>query len=226
MEGTLNLPWHKQLHWRILIAMALGILVGWIGGQAVVPYIGWLGTLFVKLLRMVIVPLVVTSIITGVASVGGGANLGRLFGKTMGYYVLTSALAATTGLIVVNLIKPGASANIEQAAQKDLPELATPGSPVELLMDIVPTNVIQAAATADMLALIFFSIMFGIAIAGLPEGHRTPLTKFFESAFQAMMRLTGGVIAFAPIGVFGLMTRTVGETGFDALKALALYMVT
>ena len=206
--------------------MALGILVGWIGGAAVVPYIGWLGTLFVKLLRMVIVPLVLTSIVTGVASVGGGSSLGRLFGKTMGYYFATSALAAMTGLLVVNLIQPGKGADIASAEQKALPELSTPGSPIELLLDIVPTNVVQAAATADMLALIFFSIMLGIAIAGLEDKYRETMSNFFESAFQAMMKLTGGVIAFAPIGVFGLMTRTVGETGFSAFKALGLYMVT
>ena len=206
--------------------MALGILVGWIGGAAVVPYVGWLGTLFVKLLRMVIVPLVLTSIVTGVASVGGGSSLGRLFGKTMGYYVATSALAAMTGLLVVNLIQPGKGADIASAEQKELPELSTPGSPVDLLLDIVPTNVVQAAATADMLALIFFSIMLGIAIAGLDDKYRETMSNFFESAFQAMMKLTGGVIAFAPIGVFGLMTRTVGETGFSAFKALGLYMVT
>ena len=206
--------------------MALGILVGWLGGAAVVPYIGWLGTLFVKLLRMVIVPLVLTSIVTGVASVGGGSSLGRLFGKTMGYYFATSALAAMTGLLVVNLIQPGKGADIASAEQKALPELSTPGSPIELLLDIVPTNVVQAAATADMLALIFFSIMLGIAIAGLEDKYRETMSNFFESAFQAMMKLTGGVIAFAPIGVFGLMTRTVGETGFSAFKALGLYMVT
>ncbi|MEM9597560.1 MAG: cation:dicarboxylase symporter family transporter, partial [Acidobacteriota bacterium] len=226
MEGAQNLPWYKQLHWQILAAMAAGISAGVVGGEAIVPHVAWLGTLFVKLLRMIIVPLVLTSIITGVASVGGGRSLGRLFGKTLGYYVATSALAAITGLLVVNLIQPGVGAKLTQAKTAELPELETAGSPADLLLDIVPRNVVQAAAEADMLALIFFCILLGISIAGLPDVHRRPLTTFFDAAFQAMMRLTGGVIRFAPIGVFGLMARTVGETGFDAFRALGLYMVT
>lgn len=207
--------------------MILGITVGWIGGAEVVPYIGWLGTLFVRLLRMIIVPLVLTSIVTGVAAVGGGRSLGRLFGKTLGYYVLTSGLAAVTGLIMVNLIAPGVGANLGQAATQALPpDLATPGSPIDLLIDMVPMNVVQAAAEADMLALIFFCILLGLSIAGLPDHHREPLTTFFDSAFHAMMRLTSGVIHFAPIGVFGLMVRVVGETGFSAFQALGMYMLT
>ena len=206
--------------------MVAGIAVGHVGGAAVVPYVGWIGTLFVKLLRMVIVPLVLTSIVTGVASLGDSRNLGRIFSKTLGYYVLTSALAAIVGLVLVNLIQPGVGANLAAAQGKELPELSTPTSPVELLLDIVPQNVIQAAAEADMLALIFFCILLGISIAGLPDEHRRPLNTFFEAAFQAMMKLTGGVIQVAPLGVFGLMARTVGETGFSAFKALGLYMLT
>ncbi len=206
--------------------MAAGILVGHVGGAEVVPWLGWLGTLFVKLLRMIIVPLVLTSIVTGVSSLGDSRNLGRLFSKTLGYYVLTSFLAATVGLIFVNIIKPGVGAELTAAIQEELPELSSPSSPVQLLLDIVPQNVIQAAAEADMLALIFFCILFGMSIAALPENHRVVLNGFFEAAFQAMMKLTGGVIQFAPIGVFGLMVRTVGETGFSAFKALGLYMIT
>ncbi|MEL7061718.1 MAG: dicarboxylate/amino acid:cation symporter [Acidobacteriota bacterium] len=226
MKIAANLPWYRRLHWQIVVALALGVLVGWIGGEEVVPYVGWLGTLFVRLLRMVIVPLVLTSIVSGVASVGGGRSLGRLFGKTLSYYVTTSLLAVLAGLLVVNLIRPGDHAGLEAAQQAELPELSTPSSPVELLLDIVPRNVVQAAAQADMLGLIFFAICLGIAIAGLEERHRLTMTNFFDAAFEAMMRLTAGVIAVAPLGVFGLMARTVGETGFDAFAALALYMVT
>ena len=206
--------------------MVAGILVGHFGGEAIVPYVGWLGTLFVKLLRMVIVPLVLTSIVTGVSSLGNGRNLGRIFSKTLGYYVLTSGMAAMVGLLLVNLIRPGVGANLSDASPQALPELAAPTSPIDLLLDVVPQNVVQAAAEADMLALIFFCILLGMAVAGLPDAHREPLATFFEAAFQAMMRLTGGVIQFAPIGVFGLMARTVGETGFSAFKALGLYMLT
>ena len=107
-----NLPWYRRLHWQILIAMALGTVVGLVGGTEVVPKVDWLGTLFIKLLKMIIVPLILTSIVSGVASVGGGRDLGRLFGKTLGYYVLSSALAIFAGLFAVNLIRPGFGANI------------------------------------------------------------------------------------------------------------------
>lgn len=206
--------------------MVAGIVVGHLGGASVVPYVGWLGTLFVKLLRMVIVPLVLTSIVTGVASLGNSRNLGRIFSKTLGYYVLTSGMAAMVGLVLVNLIRPGVGANLTGVTSQDLPELQSASSPVELLLDVVPQNVVQAAAEADMLALIFFCILLGMAVAGLPDAHRKPLSTLFEAGFQAMMRLTSGVIQFAPFGVFGLMTRTVGETGFSAFKALGLYMLT
>ena len=226
IQDARKVPWWKKLHWQIFVAMALGILVGRIGGEAVVPYVGWLGTLFIKLLRMIIVPLVLTSIISGVASLGGGRDLGRLFGKTLGYYVATSALAAITGLLLVNLIRPGDAFDQERATSKELPDLQTAGSPIELLLDIVPQNFVDAMAKADMLGIIFFCIVFGIAIAGLPAKHRDPLTTLINAAFHAMMRLTGGIIMVAPIGVFGLITRVVGETGFESFAALGLYMVT
>ena len=226
MENPLNLPWYRRLHWQIFAAMFLGTVAGLIGGAELVPKVGWLGEIFIKLLKMVIVPLVFTSIISGVASVGGGRDVGRLFGKTLGYYVLTSGLAALTGLILVNLIQPGVGAQFAGLEGGPLPELTTATSPKELLLDVVPQNIIAASAEAKMLAMIFFCIVFGITIGGLDEKPRTVLTEFFNAGFQAMMKLTGGIIRFAPIGVFGLIVRVVGESGFASFKALGLYMIT
>ncbi len=226
MKNSDVAPWYRRLHWQILIAMALGTLVGLIWGEAVVPKVGWLGTLFIRLLKMVIVPLIFTSIISGVSAVGGGRSLGRLFGKTMGYYVLSSALAILAGLFMVNLIKPGVGANIAGTEAATIPELQTPGSPVELLLDIVPENVVAAAAEPSMLAVIFFSILLGISIASLPDRPREFLVELFDSLFQAMMKLTSGVIRFAPLGVFGLITRVVGTSGLESFRALGLYMAT
>lgn len=226
MENSTVAPWYKRLHWQILIAMALGTLVGLIWGEQVAPKVGWLGSLFIRLLKMVIVPLIVTSIVSGVSAVGGGRSLGRLFGKTMGYYVLSSTLAILAGLVMVNLIRPGVGANIAGTETATIPELSTPSSPVELLLDIVPENVVAAAAKPNMLAMIFFSILMGISIAGLPDKPRDFLIQLFDAAFQAMMRLTSGVIRFAPIGVFGLITRVVGTSGLESFRALGLYMTT
>jgi len=218
-------PWYRQLHWQIFLGMGLGLAAGLVGGEALAERVGWLGSLFVRLLKMVIIPLVITSIVTGVASVGGGRDLGRLFGKTLGYYVLSSALAVLTGLLVLNLLRPGVGAEIAGAESRTLPDLQTPGSLRELLLEMVPLNVIDAASKPDMLGVIFFCIVFGMAIAGLPREPREKLLGLFDSAFQAMMALTSGIIRLAPIGVFALIARVAGESGLGAFRALALYMV-
>lgn len=221
-------PWYKRLHWQILIAMALGVAAGILGGEPFAERVGWLGTLFIRLLKMVIVPLVLTSIISGIASVGGGRTVGRLFGKTLGYYMLSSLLAILVGLAAVNLIQPGRGAGLLDPTRAEvLPEdLTTPSSAVDLLLDIVPENLFVAASKPDMLAVIFFSILFGLAAGTLPDEPRRVLVGFFEAAFQAMMRLTGFVIALAPIGVFGLMVRAIATFGLESFQAMALYMLT
>jgi len=226
MEPRPELPWYRRLHWQVLGAMLLGAITGLVFGEPAAAQIGWVGDLFMKLLRMIIVPLVLTSIVSGVAAVGDGQALGRLFSKTLGYYVLSSVLAIGVALFLVNLIRPGVGANMTATAQADLPALETPASPVELLLDIVPENVVQAAATGDMLALIFFSIVFGVAVTTLPLKNRTVVIELFEALFEAMMRLTSGIIRFLPIGVFALITRMVGTTGFESFRPLALYAVT
>jgi Na+/H+-dicarboxylate symporter len=226
MNEEIRLPWFRQLHWQIFIAMALGICAGLIGGEALANQVGWLGTLFIRLLKMVIVPLVITSVVSGVASVGGGRSLGRMFSKTLGYYVLSSALAILVGLIIVNILKPGVGAQFADVAEATLPSLDIASSPVQILLNMVPENIAAAAATGDMLALIVFAILLGAAIANLPKGPQDTLRGFFEAAFEAIMKLTGWIIRLAPIGVFGLIVRVVGVSGFGSFKALGLYMVT
>lgn len=219
-------PWYRQLHWQILIAMALGAALGAIGGEAVVPAVAWLGTLFIRLLKMVIVPLIVFSMVSGIASVGAGGRLGRLFGKTFGYYVLSSLLAILLGLLLVNWIRPGVGANLVDAAKSTLPALEKPESLLAIIEQVIPTNLVAALAGGDMLAIIFFCILLGAAIAGLPEAPRSALCGFFDAGFAAMMRLTSWIIALAPLGVLGLITRLVGESGAGGFRALGLYALT
>ena len=204
--------------------MILGTLAGLVGGEALADNISWIGQLFIKLLKMIIVPLVLTSIISGVASVGGKAGLGRLFGKTLGYYVLTSFFAVIMGLVLTNILRPGVGADIGGAEIQELPTLTVVTSPVQLILDIVPENIVAAAAEMKMLSLIFFSIVLGISIASLPENHRKTLLGGIGSAFEAMMKLTSGIIRLvAPIGVFSLIATLVGTTGLASFKALGLY---
>ena len=226
MHSNPDAPWYTRLHWQVFLAMAAGALTGAFFGAEAAARVGWIGDLFMRLLRMVIVPLVLASIISGVASVGSGRTIGRLFSKTLGYYVLSSLLAILAGLFLVNLIRPGVRGSLTGAARAELPVLSTPSSPVQLLLDVVPSNIVQAAANADMLAIIFFSILIGAAIAGLPSHSQQVLTDLFDALFRTMMRLTGGIIKLLPIGVLALITQVVGTTGFEAFRALALYMVT
>lgn len=219
--------WYYKLHWQVLGAMLLGALTGLTFGEGAADAVGWIGDLFMRLLRMIIVPLVIASIVSGVASIGGGRAIGRLFGKTLGYYLMTSFLAATTGLIVVNLFRPGVGASLGEAAGGEMPELDIPTSGVDLLLDIVPPNVLTAAAAGDMLPIIFFSIVLGAAITTLKaDGPRTTLIGFFDAFFQAMVALTAGIIKLLPIGVFALITRMVGTTGFESFAPLIRYFLT
>lgn len=225
MEYNPDLPWYRRLHWQVAAAMVAGVLVGVLGGEGAANALGWMGDLFMRLLRMIIVPLVLTSIVSGVASVGGGRAIGRLFSKTLGYYVTSSLLAACVGVLMFNIWRPGQGADLSTAVQDELPQLDTP-SGLDLLLNVVPRNFVDAMASADMLAIIFFCIVFGAAITTLPEKPRTLVTDIFESFFKVMMNLTSGIIKFLPIGVFALITRMVGSTGFEAFTPLLKYVGT
>ena len=225
MEYNPDLPWYRRLHWQVAAAMLAGVGVGLAGGEGAANALGWLGDLFMRLLRMIIVPLVLTSIVSGVASVGGGRAIGRLFSKTLGYYVTSSLLAACVGVLMFNLWSPGRGADLSSAASQELPQLATPTG-IDLLLNVVPRNFIDAMASGDMLAIIFFCIVFGAAITTLPEKPRAQVTDIFESFFKVMMNLTSGIIKFLPIGVFALITRMVGNTGFEAFAPLLKYVGT
>ena len=219
-------PWFLRLHWQIFAAMAIGAGAGAIGGTELADRVGWLGTLFLRLLRMVIVPLVLTSVVPGVASIGGGRDVGRLFGKTFGYYLLSSTLAILVGLVFANAIRPGVGAELAGVGEGALPEIETPASVADMLLRMVPTNPLEAAAGGDILGLIVFSILLGVAIGRLSDGPRVHLLGVFEAGFQAMMVLTGGIIRLAPLGVFGLITSAVASTGVEAFRALGWYAIT
>ena len=213
-----------RLHWQVFAAMIIGISIGLTPvGDTVAAYTGWLGTLFMRLLRMIIVPLVITSIISGVASAGSGRTVGRMFGKTIGYYLVSSLLAAVTGLILFNIFNPGRGYPVTDTGMEP-PDLATPESPVDLLFTIVPDNFLEAATAGDMLMVIFFCILFGVAVTTLPQGPRDKITGLVDALFKAMMSLTTGIIKLLPIGVFGLMVTLVGQTGLQAFGNLGQYV--
>lgn len=230
-----------DLHWQILIALLLGVCAGlvWpegssrVGGVDPVGVFGFVGTLFLRGLKMVIVPLVTASIISGVSSAGSGRGLGRLFGKTVGWYVGSSLLAIVTGLALVNLVRPGVDAQGPVAARLGLAappaDLAASlegrgmGDIVGIVQRMVPENPLAAAVSGDMLALIFFSVLLGLAVAALPVDVRRGQLGFWDGLLAAMMKVTGWVMATAPVGIFALMARTTATSGFAAFGPLARY---
>jgi DAACS family dicarboxylate/amino acid:cation (Na+ or H+) symporter len=215
-----------KLHWQIFIAMILGTVFALLlGDKALIA--APLGTIFMRLLKMIIVPLVLTSITTGVAQLGDSHALGRLGAKTLGYYFLSSVLAILVGLTLTNLIQPGHGLVISGTGNGfDPSQLQQPQSLGEIIVRLIPVNPVQAAAQGDILGLIFFSLMFGFAITRLKGKPYEFLLNFFDYSFRAMMRLTRGIIRLAPIGVFGLISSAVATAGFDLFKAVGMYMIT
>ncbi|NOZ04489.1 MAG: dicarboxylate/amino acid:cation symporter [FCB group bacterium] len=215
-----------RLHWQILIAMALGIVFALAAGEKAI-IVEPLGTIFMRLLKMIIVPLVFFSITTGVAGMGDSKSLGRMGAKTFGYYFMTSIIAILIGLTLTNIIKPGVGMELKGIAKSfDPSTLSKPGSLGDIIIRMIPTNPVRAAANGDILALIFWSIVLGFAITRIPEKPQSFLLNFFDSGFKAMMALTHGIIKLAPIGVFGLISKAVATAGFDLFRAVAMYMIT
>jgi len=179
---------------------------------------------FMNLLRMLIVPLILTSIVSGVAGLSGGREFGRLGAKTFGWYILTSFLAIITGLVVINLTQPGVGANLPLAIPDDY-EGAAGRSFADIIERMVPQNVFGAFSDNGLLLqVIFFALVAGFFIGRLDEPHRGRMLGLFESGFVLMMRVAEWVLQLIPYGVFVLMVKVVGETGMSAFKPLLYYM--
>ena len=236
------------LHWQILIAIMLAILVGYtinqfttdastpsLFGIAYVSIFNYIGTMFLNALRMIIVPLITSSIIIGVAGIGSGGNLGALGGKTLLFYASTTLAAILVGLLVINVIGPG---YVDGEPARDLLALDAStvdiaseiegrgaGDVAEVFLRMVPPNIIRAAAEGQMLGLIFFAILFGYFMTRLDNQYASPLYNFWNGVFHVMMKMTEWIMMFAPIGVFGLVAKVVAETGFDAAGPLATFAI-
>lgn len=198
------------LYW-VLIGFILGIVFG-VAFPKYAVSVAWLGTLFIRLLKMLIVPLVFSSIVVGVASIGDPAKLGRVGLKTIIYYLTTTAFAVTLGLILGNIFKPGSGIPMKEAqiAAKEAPSL------VQVILNLIPTNIVKAMAEGATLPIIVFAIFFGIA-AMLAGDKGRPVLEVLDSVAETMYKLTGIVMWYAPIGVFGLMAGVVGDKGLSVL---------
>ncbi|RKY19380.1 MAG: dicarboxylate/amino acid:cation symporter [Planctomycetota bacterium] len=193
--------------------------------SALAPFV-FVADIFLALLKMLIVPIILTSIITGITGVGSGKDLRRLSLKTFAYYISTSLIAAGTGLVLVNLIRPGDGASLGLPAVDAFDKVAGQNM-WDVLRRMVPSNVFEAFSdNGQMLQVIFFALLFGVFVLRAAEPHRGRMQAFFESAFEVMMGVASFVLSLIPYGVFALIVKVVGQTGFGLFKPLGLYMLT
>lgn len=210
--------WFDVVLWkRILLALVLGVIAGLLLGEQA-NAIKWVGDLFVRLIRMIVVPLVFVSIVAGVAGMGDPRRLGSIGAKTIFLYLLTTAIAVGVGMSMGLLFGPGQGVSFTDVT----PEMVGTAPPVsEQLLGIVPLNPIQALANGDILAVIFFSFLVGAAILALGE-KADPIRKLFDAGVDVVLYITRLVMEVAPFGVFALMAWVMGTAGLGVFYNIFL----
>jgi len=242
------MPWHRQSHWRILIALVLGLAYGVLAayagwGQFTSDWIAPFGAIFFRLLLLVAVPLVLASLVTGIASLSDLNKLSRIGGKTIAIYLATTLIALVIGLTLVNVMQPGRmvpdsvrvtlqeSYQSDVATREEMAATASERGPLQPLVDMVPDNIVGAASdNRRMLNIVFVAVLFGVGLMLIPSERAAPLLALFESLDAVIIKIVELVIIFAPIGVFGLIadtiTRVAGDSPADVpqlLGALGFY---
>lgn len=219
-----------KLHWQIFIGMCLGILLGALSRALnfqgfVLDHFAVIGTVFLRALRMIIIPLIVSSIISSVAGIGSAERFGRLSLKALFYYLSTSLLAITTGLVLANMIKPGVGAQL--GLGRPPAELPVAAAKIgDILLGIVPTNPFAAMVNGEIIPIIFFSLFFGFFITRVPNPYGKQLKDFFQGVFEVMMLFTQFIIKFTPLGVLALLAEVTARNGPGVFIPLGSYMLT
>ncbi|MEK5078733.1 cation:dicarboxylase symporter family transporter [Solibacillus sp. FSL W7-1436] len=212
---------------QILIGLVLGVIVGavFFGNETAQSYLQPLGDIFLNLIKMIVVPIIISTLIVGVAGTGDMKQLGRLGGKTLIYFEVITTVAIVVGLLAANLFQPGAGIDMNALEKSDISsyvettEAEEDKSKIQIIVDIVPKNIINAMAEGDMLAIIFFSVIFGLGVAAIGDRGK-PVLAFFQGTADAMFWVTNLVMKFAPIGVFALIGVTVSKFGVESLIPL------
>jgi Na+/H+-dicarboxylate symporter len=225
-KSRFNLP----LHYQIIITLIAGGFFGYYFTSAT-QYTNWIGEIFLRALNMIIIPLILCSITTGVASVGSSGSLGRLGLKTMTYYIISTLLAIVTGYVLVSLIKPGVGADLGfKIPVEDIS--AASDSFGRTLIKIVPTNIFESLMEGQMLSIIFFAIIFGFFITRIDKKPQLFLMDFFKSALDVIMKITLFIIKFTPIGIFSITAKVIaqqvqlGNEISEVISRLGLYFIT
>jgi Na+/H+-dicarboxylate symporter len=234
------------LHWQILLGMVFGVLFAFIliqftwGKDIIVDWVKPFGTIFINLLKLIAVPLILASLIKGISDLKDISKLSKMGGRTIGLYVLTTVLAVSIGLVIVNIIKPGsyiseqtrtelvASYTADANSKIEAANKQSEVGPLQSLIDIVPDNIIKASAdNGNMLQVIFFAVIFGIAMILIPEEKSKPVKDFFDSFNEVILKMIDLIMLFSPFGVFALLAAIVAESpSLDLFKALGMYGLT
>ncbi|RYE84386.1 MAG: cation:dicarboxylase symporter family transporter, partial [Hyphomicrobiales bacterium] len=228
-EPAARKPLYRQLYVQVLTAIALGILLGHFYpslGESLKP----LGDAFIKLVKMIIAPVIFLTVTTGIAAMSDLKKVGRVVGKAMAYFLTFSTLALIVGLIVANVVQPGAGLNIDPgsldaSAVADYSNKAHDQSIVGFLMNIIPNTIVGAFATGDILQVLFFAVLFGISLAMVGE-KGAPVLSFLQALSAPFFRLVAILMKAAPIGAFGAMAFTIGKYGIGSVANLAMLVGT
>ncbi|HEY0210161.1 glutamate/aspartate:proton symporter GltP [Acerihabitans sp.] len=224
------------LAWQILLALILGIGVGamlhdqveariWFIGNILAPA----GEIFIRLIKMIVVPIVISTLVVGIAGVGDAKKLGRLGLKTIVYFEIITTLAIVLGITLANVFQPGHGIDMSTLAVADISQYEKTTEQVQsgnhslvgTLLSLIPQNIFAAMARGDMLPIIFFSVLFGLGLAALPSETKTPLLNVFKAVAETMFKVTHMIMRYAPVGVFALIAVTVANFGFASLLPLA-----
>ena len=239
-----------QLHWQIIIGLLLGLifgvvsaLMGW--GQFTTDWIAPFGTIFIRLLKFIAIPLVLTSLITGVASLSDLKKLSRIGGKTISIYIITTAISVSIGLVIVNILQPGnkvpydMQSKLQETYQADASYRADSAQevkergPLQLFIDMVPSNFFEAASNnRNMLQIVFIALLIGIGLIQIPKKKSKPVLNVFEGLNDVIIKLVDIIMLIAPLGVFSLIAQTINKVAgndpnqvVELLGALGFYMI-
>ncbi|MBU6384013.1 MAG: dicarboxylate/amino acid:cation symporter [Verrucomicrobia bacterium] len=227
---------HKR-PWGVFLAILLAMIFGsWVGAQSGIfgitfyAIVDVIGTIFLNALTLVVVPLVSSSIITGVSRIGNEGAFGKLGGKMFFFYLTTSLIAILIGLFFVDILHPGrepvALSTDDASALKEKITHSGANVFVQVLISIIPSNIVAAFSKGEMLGMIFFSLLFGYSLSKIEGAPGTTLQNFFDGIFQTMIRLTQIIMKLLPVGVFCLVSKTFMSTGIQSLKAVSLFFAT
>lgn len=214
--------------WKLFIAMVLGIVFGWLSysmNWSIGKDIKWLGDIFVNLIQVVVVPLIFAALTVAMASIGDIRSFGRIALKIVFFYMMTTIIAGFVGLTAANIFQPGAGVNMAQLAKSTTAVQAAQKPFADFMVSLFPTNIVQAAASGNMVQVVLFGILFGLIVGALGK-KAEPMKVLLDSLFQIMVKMVWVIMEYSPYAVFALMSWLTASLGAAALAPMAKYVLT